>query len=87
MEYVEGRDTSWAGHAVPLKVPDGIGYVIRIGEALQAAHAGGIVHLDKKSGNIMVTETGQVKVIKILIPHPNASQPISFVFSCIDYSV
>ncbi|MCJ7483478.1 MAG: protein kinase [Thermodesulfovibrionales bacterium] len=51
------------GNASPLKILDVIDYSIQIAEALKAAHKKSIVHRDIKSENIMVTETGQVKVM------------------------
>ena len=64
MEYVEGktlRIIAGEGQALPLK--DVTNYAIQIAEALKAAHNKGIVHRDIKSENIMVTETGQIKVM------------------------
>ena len=46
-----------------LPIPEAISISIQIAEALKAAHAKGIFHRDIKSENIMVTETGQVKVM------------------------
>jgi serine/threonine-protein kinase len=61
MEYVEG---STLRQKLPIqKVQDGLLYAIQIGEALQAAHAKGIVHRDVKSDNIMLSSDGRIKVM------------------------
>jgi TolB-like protein/Tfp pilus assembly protein PilF len=46
-----------------LKIKDAIDYAIQIAEALKAAHAKDIIHRDIKSENIMVTSTGQIRVM------------------------
>ena len=61
MEYVDG--VTLRRKAPVAKVDDAIRYAIQIGEALQAAHAKGIVHRDVKSENVMVTTDGHVKVM------------------------
>jgi non-specific serine/threonine protein kinase len=66
MEYVEGKtlkDIVGATGRSPLQMQDIILYTTQIAEALKAAHSKGIIHRDIKSENIMVTETGQVKVM------------------------
>src|SRR5512136_1675635 len=61
MEYVEGKTLR---EIVPVKkMQDAIGYAIQISEALQEAHAKGIVHRDIKAENIMVNSKKQVKVM------------------------
>ena len=61
MEYVEGKTLR---EIVPVKkMQDAIGYAIQIAEALQEAHAHGIVHRDIKAENIMVNTKNQVKVM------------------------
>ena len=71
MEYVEGKTLREKIKKSPLirgdlgglPTQDTIHYTLQIAEALKAAHKKGIVHRDIKSENIMVTETGQVKVM------------------------
>ena len=62
MEYVEGKTL----RDLPLgHLDDGtvLSYAIQIGEALQEAHAKGIVHRDIKADNIMLNTKGQIKVM------------------------
>lgn len=69
MEYVEGltlREKFAEGGKwqVSGRRPEAaIGYAIQIAEALQEAHAHGIVHRDVKSENIMVNAKNQIKVM------------------------
>ena len=48
-------------HLLPLDTV--VAYALQIGEALQEAHAKGIVHRDVKAENIMVTTKNQIKVM------------------------
>ncbi|SEM93338.1 non-specific serine/threonine protein kinase [Luteibacter sp. UNCMF331Sha3.1] len=65
MEYVEGSDLRTL---IRGKARDGMAFVDAwpliegMGEALQRAHAAGIVHSDFKPGNVMVTTGGVAKV-------------------------
>lgn len=63
MEYVEGKTLRQNTKEKRQKIKNVIGYTIQIAEALKVAHSKGIIHRDIKSENIMVTETGQVKVM------------------------
>ncbi|MBN2366898.1 MAG: serine/threonine-protein kinase, partial [Calditrichaeota bacterium] len=68
MEYVEGRTLRDIIHEINnlpkvLNLGEVVDSAIQIGEALKAAHSKSIIHRDIKSENIMVTETGQVKVM------------------------
>ncbi len=47
----------------PLRVADAVDIAVQIAEGLEEAHEKGIVHRDIKSGNIIVTSKGQVKVM------------------------
>ncbi len=61
MEYVDGKTL---GQMAPIKkVQDALGYAIQVGEALEAAHAKGVVHRDVKTDNIMVNAGNQAKVM------------------------
>ncbi|WP_353112402.1 Stk1 family PASTA domain-containing Ser/Thr kinase [Microbacterium sp.] len=63
MELVKGtllKDLIAAG---PLPVEDAVRYADGILEALDYSHRAGVVHRDIKPGNVMVTDTGAVKVM------------------------
>ena len=63
MEYVEGRLLKDIIHDGPLE-PVAAGRVIDgVLTALEYSHRAGVVHRDIKPGNIMITTTGQVKVM------------------------
>nr|NLD40458.1 Stk1 family PASTA domain-containing Ser/Thr kinase [Actinomycetales bacterium] len=64
MEYVEGhtvRELLKDGSAVP--IDEAVEITVGVLGALEYAHNEGIVHRDIKPGNIMLTPTGQVKVM------------------------
>src|SRR5713226_4466402 len=61
MEYIEGGTLR---EKLPYtKVDDALSVALQIGEALQEAHAKGIVHRDIKSDNVVLTSKGQAKVM------------------------
>ena len=64
MELVNGRTLRelLQGHeSIPVK--EAVDIVVEILEALDYSHSKGIIHRDIKPGNIMITKTGQVKVM------------------------
>src|SRR3954471_11460302 len=63
MQYVEGRNVRQLVNGRPLELKSALLIAIQVADALSAAHARGIIHRDIKSGNVMVTSTGQVKVL------------------------
>lgn len=64
MEYIEGKELKEiVGTQDVMPLPDVLNYATQIAEGLQAAHKKGITHRDIKSGNIMITEDGQLKIM------------------------
>lgn len=63
MELVEGRTLHGALANGPLPPADALSIAIQIADALAEAHRAGILHRDIKSGNVMLTSRGQVKVL------------------------
>jgi TolB-like protein/Tfp pilus assembly protein PilF/tRNA A-37 threonylcarbamoyl transferase component Bud32 len=63
MEFVPGRtlDQLIGGSGLPWR--DAIRHACQIAAALEAAHASGIIHRDLKPTNVIVTESGLVKVL------------------------
>jgi predicted Zn-dependent protease len=63
MELVEGPTLREYAGGKALPAADAIAIGVQIADALEAAHAKGIVHRDIKPGNIMVTGRRRVKVL------------------------
>ena len=63
MQYVEGKNVRQLVAGRPLELKSALRIAIQVCDALAAAHARGIIHRDIKSGNVMVTREGQVKVL------------------------
>src|ERR1700674_4904770 len=63
MQFVEGKNVRELVNGRPLDLRSALSIAIQVADALAAAHARGIIHRDIKAGNVMVTPSGQVKIL------------------------
>src|SRR5215471_3182045 len=63
MEYVEGKTLDQLIGRRGLRLNDALKSAVQIADALSRAHSAGIIHRDLKPNNVMVTESGLVKVL------------------------
>jgi serine/threonine protein kinase/tetratricopeptide (TPR) repeat protein len=63
MAFVEGESLKAKTGRGLLKVDEALGLGMQVAEGLREAHKKGVIHRDIKSANIMVTESGQAKIM------------------------
>ncbi len=63
MEYVEGQPLSDRLRTGPLPIASAVRLAIDVADALDEAHAHGVIHRDIKAANLMVTSRDGVKVL------------------------
>ncbi|MDX6443654.1 MAG: eukaryotic-like serine/threonine-protein kinase [Blastocatellia bacterium] len=63
MQFVEGKNVRELVNGRPLDLRSALSIGVQVCDALDAAHGRGIIHRDIKAGNVMVTPSGQVKIL------------------------
>ena len=63
MQYVEGKNVRQLVSGRPLDLKSALSIAIQVTDALAYAHSKNIIHRDIKAGNIMVSDTGQAKIL------------------------
>lgn len=77
MEYINGKELRDKIKAGIISIDESINIIEQISNGLNAAHQKGIVHRDIKSSNIMITNSGLVKVMDFGLAKVRGSSQIT----------
>src|SRR5712691_8400349 len=77
MEFLEGETFEKLIERGPMPIPRAVALCAQVLEALQYAHAAGVVHRDLKPANLMLTPSGDVKVMDFGIARVQGSEHLT----------
>ena len=86
MEYVPGRTLRGWVRSSPRPWPEIVAHFRQAGRGLAAAHAVGLLHRDFKPDNVLVAESGTVKVTDFGLAKPSSTGPRSGVGESVERS-
>jgi serine/threonine protein kinase len=70
MDFVDGSDLSKVIGRETVPITDAVRWTIEVCEALQHAHERGVIHCDLKPGNLLLDNSGQVRVTDFGLARP-----------------
>ena len=77
MEYLEGETFEKLIERGPMEVPRAISLVSQVLDALDYAHGAGVIHRDLKPANLMLSPSGEVKVMDFGIARVQGSEHLT----------
>ncbi len=77
MEYIDGETIADRIVKGPIPLKDAVSYASQMAEGLKAAHRKDVVHRDVKSGNMMLTSDGTIKILDFGLAKTTASTKLT----------